>query len=40
MPKKAVVTHIRITTWSEVYVLLTVNVVLIEYFLQELPKIH
>ena len=25
MPKKAVVTHIRITTWSKDYVLLTIG---------------
>ena len=40
MSKKAVVTHIRITIWSKVYTLLTVDMAFIEYFLQELPKIH
>ena len=40
MPKKAVVTHIRITTWTKVYTLLTVATAQIEYFLQEMPKIY
>ena len=26
MPKKAVVTHIRITTWSKDYILLTIGI--------------
>ena len=40
MPKKAVVTHIRITTLTKVYALLTVATAQIVYFLQEMPKIH